>query len=197
MRTLTAVLTLASVMAGSLAAQQPKRRVAVLNFDYSTVYSNVSAIFNTNVDVGKGIADLLVDKLVSDGQFAVYERKAIDKIMQEQNFSNSDRANPASAARIGQLLGVDAIVIGSITQFGRDDKTTEVGALGRVTGRYGIGGVRKKESKATVQITARNLSRDTGEIPSSSSRVGSSPRSGTALLGSRGNAADPSRRPHH
>ena len=39
----------------------------------------------------------------------------------------SDRANPTSAARIGKLLGVDAIIVGSITQFGQETKNTKVG----------------------------------------------------------------------
>lgn len=167
-------------------AEDRKRKVAVLNFDYSTVSSYVFSIFNSNVDVGKGVADLMVDKLVANGNYQVYERKALEKILQEQNFSNSDRANPATAARIGQLIGVDAIIVGSITQFGRDDKTTEVGAIGRVTGRYGISGVGKKESKAIVNITARIVNVDTGEIVASSTGHGESTRSGTALLGSGG-----------
>jgi curli biogenesis system outer membrane secretion channel CsgG len=166
--------------------QARKRRVAVLNFDYATVYSSVQAIFNSNVDVGKGVADLLVDKLVASGVYQVYERKNMDKILTEQNFSNSDRANPATAARIGQLIGVDAIIIGSITQFGRDDKSTEVGAIGRVTGRYGISGVGKKESKAVVALNARLINVDTGEVMGVASGQGTSTRSGTALTGSGG-----------
>ena len=91
----------------ALSQAQPKKRVAVLNFDYATVQSGVAAIFGSNQDVGKGIADLLVDKLVSDGTYSVIERKMLDKVIAEQNFSNSDRADPTSAAKIGRVLGVD------------------------------------------------------------------------------------------
>ena len=35
----------------------PKKRVAVMNFDYGTVRSAVAAIWGTDQDVGKGIAD--------------------------------------------------------------------------------------------------------------------------------------------
>lgn len=170
-----------------LAAQQErKRRVAVINFDYGTVQSYVSSIFNQNVDIGKGVADLLVEKLVTSGVYQVYERKALEKILAEQNLSNSDRADPATAARIGQLIGVDAIVMGSITRFGRDDKTTEVGAIGRVTGRYGISGVGKKQSKAVVTLSARIVNVDTAEVAVAASGNGESTRSGTALMGSGG-----------
>ncbi|MBI3683942.1 MAG: curli production assembly protein CsgG [Acidobacteria bacterium] len=181
---ITATLALSCVL--PLTPQERKRRVAIMNFEYGTVSSSVASIFNTNVDVGRGIADILVDKLVTSGAYQVYERKALDKILQEQNFSNSDRANPASAARIGQLIGVDAIIVGSITQFGRDDKTTEVGAIGRVTGRYGISGVGKRESKAVVALTSRIINVDTGEIVATASGTGQSTRGGTALLGAGG-----------
>src|SRR5229473_1070345 len=96
-------------------AAAQKKRVAVLDFDYGTVQTSVAALFGSNQDVGKGITDMLVEKLVKDGKYSVIERKALDKILAEQNFSNSDRANPATAARIGQILGVDAIIMGSIT----------------------------------------------------------------------------------
>jgi len=168
---------------------QPKKRVAILTFDYATVQSNVAAIFGSNQDIGKGIADLLVDRFVNGGVYSVIERKALDAIMKEQNFSNSDRADANTAAKLVRILGVDAIVIGSITQFGRDDKGTKVGGggFGGITGRYGIGGVGHKEAKAVVNITARIINVETGEILASATGQGASERSGTTLLGGGGN----------
>lgn len=189
-RTTVCVAVVAAACSATAQAQQ-KKRVAVMNFDYATVQSSVSAIFGTNQDVGKGIADLLVDKLVSDGTYSVIERQALDKILAEQNFSNSDRADPASAAKIGKVLGVDAIIIGSITQFGRDDKKTDVGggALGGLSGRFGVGGVRKTKSTAVVAITARMINTSTAEILASSTGKGESTRSGTGLIGAGGSSA--------
>jgi curli biogenesis system outer membrane secretion channel CsgG len=173
-------------------AQAPKKRVAVFDFDYATVQSGLSGIFGTNVDVGKGIADLIVDRLVIDGTYSVIERKAIGKIMAEQNFSNSDRVDPNSAAKLGKILGVEAIIIGSITQFGRDDKSIGVGGggIGGLAGRYGLGGVGKKESKAVVAINARMVSTDTAEILGVAQGKGESKRSGVNLLGAGGSAAN-------
>ena len=85
--------------------QGRKKRVAVFDFDYATVQKYSDAAFGANVDVGKGIADLLVKHLVQDGTYSVIERKAMDKILAEQNFSNSDRADPNSAAKIGTRCG--------------------------------------------------------------------------------------------
>jgi curli biogenesis system outer membrane secretion channel CsgG len=176
---------LASCLLAPVQAQD-KKRVAVMNFEYGTVSTYVSQIFGSNVDIGKGIADMLVDRLVNGGQYSVIERKALDKLITEQNFSNSDRADPTSAARIGKLLGVSAIVIGSITEFGRDDKKTNIGGFGSAAGRFGIGGVGKSESKAVVQITARLVNVETGEILASVQGRGESKRGGTSLLGAGG-----------
>jgi curli biogenesis system outer membrane secretion channel CsgG len=185
------VASLSLVLLAAVSYGQQKKRVAIMNFDYATVQNSVSAIFGTNQDIGKGIADLLVDKLVNDGTYSVIERKVLDKIIAEQNFSNSDRADANSAAKIGKILGVDAIIIGSITQFGRDDKKTSVGGggLGGITGRFGVGGVSKSDSKAVVAITARLISTDTAEILASSTGRGESTRSGTALIGAGGSSS--------
>lgn len=180
-------LFLAAALTTSAAAQQ-KKRVAVINFDYATVRSSVAAIWGTDQDIGKGIADLIVEKLVASGKYSVIERKALDKILSEQNFSNSDRADSNTAAKIGRVLGVDAIVMGSITQFGRDDKSTGVGggAMSRVSGRFGIGGFKRTEAKAVVGISARMVNTDTGEIFATAKGVGESTRKGTSLLGAGG-----------
>ncbi len=174
----------------SSGAAQDKKRVAVMDFDYATVQSGISAIFGSNLDVGKGVADMLVQDLVKSGVYSVIERKALDKVLAEQNFSNSDRADPNSAAKLARILGVDGIIIGSITQFGRDDKGTSVGggALGGL-GKFGIGGISKKESKAVVGISARLISTETAEILTVAEGKGESKRSGTALLGSGGSSS--------
>src|ERR1700685_3515193 len=132
-----------------------KKRIAIFDFDYATVQTVSAAAFGTNVDVGKGISDLLVRHLVQDGTYSVMERKAMDKILGEQNFSNSDRADANSAAKIGRILGVDAIIVGSITQFGYDNKDTKVGGGGGGWGGVGVGGFSHKKSKAGVQVEAR------------------------------------------
>jgi len=172
--------------APAAAAAGPKRLVTVMNFDYGTVQNYVQQIFGSNQDIGKGISDMLVDKLLKDGKYRLVERSALDKILAEQNFSNSDRADSNTAAKIGKVLGVDAIVIGSITQFGRDDQHTNVGGGGYGLGRFGLGGVGTSKAKAVVAITARVVNVSTGEILASVQGQGESTRSSTSLLGAGG-----------
>lgn len=168
-----------------LAGRRP--RVAVMDFDYGTVQTASAAVFGTNVDIGKGITNLLVTGLVKDGNFSVIERQALDKVLNEQNFSNSNRADPNSAAKIGKLLGVDAIVTGTITEFGNETKKTNLGGGGGNWGGFGLGGLGHSNSKANVAITARIINIDTGEIMAVADGTGQSHRSSTSMLGGGGN----------
>jgi len=175
-QTSTTTSTAAAAPAAAPAQPGVRHRVAVMSFDYGTVHSNVAAIFGSDQDIGKGITDLLVQKLVQEGTYSVIERSALDKLMTEQNFSNSDRADATSAAKIGKLLGVDCIIIGSITQFGRDDKHTNVGGGGYSGWTHGIGGVGVSKAKAVVGITARMVNVNTGEILAAVTGTGESER---------------------
>jgi curli biogenesis system outer membrane secretion channel CsgG len=180
------IACLAAVPSAAQSAPR-KPRVAVMDFDYATVQTSTAALFGTNVDVGKGITDLLITDLVKDGTYSIIERQALDKLMAEQNFSNSNRADPASAAKLGKLLGVDAIIVGSITEFGNETQKKNIGGGGGNWGGFGIGGIGHSNSKANVGITARLVNVDTGEILAVAEGTGQSSRSSTSLLGGGGN----------
>ena len=184
MKRVSVLLLALAVGAGFLSAQAPtKRRIAVLDFDYATVHQWVYDIFGSDQDIGKGIADMLVTNLVRNGTYSVIERKQLDQVLREQNFQQSGRADPSSAVQLAKILGVDAIIIGSITQFGRDDKKLGVGGAGVHVGGIGIGGFGKKSAKAVVQIDARIVSTTTAEILGVATGHGESKRSGLTLAG--------------
>ncbi len=177
-----ALLTLGLTLTTSLGAQaQDKKRVAVLDFEYQTVRQYVYDVFGSNVDIGKGIANMLVTDLVRNGTYSVIERQALDKILSEQNFQTSGRADPSTAAQLGKLLGVDAVIIGAITQFGRDDKKIGIGAAPKI-GPVKIGGIGKSESKATVVLDARIIDVQTGEILAVATGKGESKRGGAKFF---------------
>src|SRR5437899_2828735 len=183
MKRLAAAVLALVCSAHVVSAQAPaKRRVAVLDFDYATVHEYVSDLFGGDVDIGKGIADMLVTNLVRNGTFTVIERSKLDQVLREQNFQQSGRADPSSAVQLAKLLGVDAIIIGSITQFGRDDK--KLGVAGGVhVGGMGRGGLGRKTAKAVVNIDARIVSTTTAEVLGVATGYGESKRSGTSLIG--------------
>lgn len=175
------VLALGAVM--TVGAQASRPTVALLDFEFGTVQKWWSG----NQDIGKGIADMLVDELVNDGSFRVIERKRLDAILAEQNFSDSERADPSAKtlASIGKVLGVKYLIVGSITRFGLESSNKSVGG-GGFGSKFGIGEVGKSQGKANVAITARMIDTATGEIMVSARGDGTSKRSGFLLAGGGG-----------
>ncbi|MGB9334210.1 MAG: CsgG/HfaB family protein [Candidatus Acidiferrales bacterium] len=172
---------LIALICSSAAAQDAatKKRIAIFNFDNGTPGAGANpyaAIFGTSADqdVGRGISAMLIVKLVQDGKYTVIERAELDKILSEQNFSNSDRADATTAAKIGRLLGVDAIILGTVTRFGPDDKHSTSGG-GTMFGR---GGMKTVKSKAVVGISSRVVNVTTGEIITAFTGTGESAKAG-------------------
>ncbi|MCZ2154510.1 MAG: curli production assembly protein CsgG [Bryobacterales bacterium] len=181
-----ATILMSALLLTAPALAQQKKRVAVLDFEYGTVQTWVSHMFGQNVDVGRGVSDLLVEKLLATGKYSLIERSALDKVLKEQNFSNSDRADSTTAAKIGAVLGVDAIITGSITKFGSDDNSTGLGGFGRSLGGFGMGGIKLKNAKAVVGISARIIDVNTAEILAAVTGNGESKRKGASLAGAGG-----------
>ena len=178
---------------------QEKKRIAVLSFDYAAVRTSAAGILGGETDLGKAVSDLLVAQLLADGKFSLIERQVLDKILTEQNFSNSDRTDPSTAAKLGRILGVDALVVGTVTQFGLDNKVSNMGgsslsgiglmnskagaALNNITSHFAGASVQKKDDSALVGITARLIDTSTGQILAAVNGNGESRRSGTSLVG--------------
>ena len=118
LRFVTVLVTVLAVagLAVSAEAQSKRPTVAVMDFDYSAVNNWWSGVWG-NYDIGKGVADQVVDELINESDFRVIERKRIDTVLAEQDFQASDRADPHTQARIGKVLGVRYIIAGSITKF--------------------------------------------------------------------------------
>jgi curli biogenesis system outer membrane secretion channel CsgG len=182
-RLVMAVAAVACLVVPATAQSSKRPTVALLDLDFGTVQQWWSG----NWDIGKGIADLIVDGLVEDGSYRVIERKRLDAILAEQNFSNSDRADPTAAkvAKLGKALGVKFLIVGSITKFGTENKDMKVGG-GGFGSKFGVGQVGTKKGKATVAIATRVVDTSTGEVMVVAKGEGTSSRSGLLLAGGAG-----------
>ena len=117
-----AIVLLASVAAVGIVAPhqagaQGKIRIAVMNF-----YNNSSWHYWVD-NLGSAAADELATQLVKSGRFSVIERRELESIIAEQDLGASGRVNASTAAGIGQLLGAQLVVTGSITQFSVNTKS--------------------------------------------------------------------------
>ncbi len=83
----------------------PKKTIAVYGFEVIGRPGDSYAQYAT---------EKLTHELVSFGKLLVIERSRLEEILKEQNFSLSVLADASTAARIGKLLAVDAVVIGTI-----------------------------------------------------------------------------------
>ena len=183
-RILSFFMCLALLLAAGTASAQQKKRVAILSFDDAAVEASAAKAVGTSQDVGGFLSDVVVKELLKGSTYTVVERRAIDQVLKEQNFSNSNRVDPKTAAAIGRLLGVDAIIMGSVTQFGVEESAVALGSgsLGRVT-RGVLGGGKRVNSKATVGLTARMVDTKTGEILTAASGSGESSKASVAASG--------------
>jgi hypothetical protein len=56
--------------------------------------------------------------------FSLVERGELDKILSEQNISNSGLIDDSQAAEVGKLLGIDAMLTGSVSYSSKDEQST-------------------------------------------------------------------------
>jgi len=166
-------------LAGGASAQTAKAKrplVAVTDFDYGTVGYH----WWGDYDIGKGMADQVMDQLLEEGSFRVVERKKLDTILAEQDFAHSDRADPGAAklSKLGKVLGVRYVITGSITKFGGEDK----GKGGSLKGIHvGLG-----KAKTEVTVTARMVDTTTGEVLLAAKGEGVSKKGGGFSFGKSG-----------
>lgn len=143
--TALAVLALSIGHAAPVEAQQ-KVRIAVMDF------ANNSGWTYWGEQLGAAAADELMTQLVKSGEFTVIERERLHTILAEQQLGMSGAVNPSTATRIGELLGVQVILTGSITQFSIDRKS---GGIGPVSANY---------TEAESRLDVRIVDTTTGEI---------------------------------
>jgi curli biogenesis system outer membrane secretion channel CsgG len=88
----------------------PKRRVGVVEFENKSAYGQGR--------LGGAASDILVTELVKSGKFIVVERDRMSRILEEQKLQGQGLIDSVTAVKIGQIMGLEAIVVGSVSQFG-------------------------------------------------------------------------------
>lgn len=162
---------------------QPKRSVAVNDFEYSAVRTSIQAIFGTQQDIGKGINALMINRIAKDGSFRVVERANVGVVLKEQDFGASGRVKQGTQARSGQVRGADYTLMGDIVVFGRDDRNRGAYGGGGTAAGGGFGGAGRSEGKAVVVLAYRLVDNETSEILLSGEARGESKRSSTRGFG--------------
>ena len=107
MRTFSSLLI--TILTASLMAQSGKPTVAILDFD--------------GQDVSESEVQTLTERMRTEigntNAVRLIERKAVEKIMAEQGFQQTGCTSDECAAEVGQLLGVQFMVSGTIGKVGK------------------------------------------------------------------------------
>lgn len=105
-----------------------KNKTTIAVVEFADLEGNIT-------NFGRFMAEELITRLHETEKFKVIERQLLNQVIKEQKLTLSGIVDPASAKQLGKVLGVDAIVSGSITDLGK-----------------------------TVRVNARLISTETGEI---------------------------------
>ncbi len=94
---------------------EENKKVKIGVIEFSNIQGNITSL-------GKYIAEELTTRLYRTNRFNVIERQMMDKLLKEQNLSLHGYIDIDSEVGIGKVLGLDAIVSGSITDLGSSVK---------------------------------------------------------------------------
>lgn len=146
--------------------------------------------------IGAGAAKMLETALVKSNNFAVFTRRELDKVLKEQALGKTGMVTPQSAAKAGNLLGVNAIVIGSVTEFGEKKSGTQISgqamraltAHERGSGKgwamiLGAGALGFSKAAARVVIDVQLIDTTTGRIIIADSSEGVESSLGISVAG--------------
>jgi len=129
-----------------------KRKIALGRVSNETSYGKSLLRDNAGDPVGKQIADMLSKALTESGAYVVLERTDLSKLQDESKLTGTKQ----------NLVGVDALIMGSLTEFGR--KT--VGESGFVSS--------SKKQVAFAKIDVRVVDVTTGQSLFATSGAGES-----------------------
>jgi curli biogenesis system outer membrane secretion channel CsgG len=122
---------------------QGKIKVAIWEFDNNAAHTywysdKLGPAARNIIDTAFSENKLLASK------FSVVERDKLNLVLKEQGLAQTGAVDPATAAKVGKILGVKYIILGGIDKF---DVNKNSGAIGR----FGVG-ASVVQSNATVNL---------------------------------------------
>ncbi len=136
--------------APGFAGKEPKKRVAVVDFQNEAGYSQYK-----HGDMGGGMTEKLIEALIGTGKFVVLERQALRDVLAEQNLGNVAKVEPAV---LGRLTSAQALIRGVITNV---DVPESDEARGVKVGKFRVSA---KNETVSVRVNLRIIDTVTGQV---------------------------------
>lgn len=134
-------------------------RIAVLTFDGGNI--NWTRYSFRRERILESITEQITNELVGTEGFNVIERTRVEEVLTEQDFGASGRVDNYSAAEIGRILGVEALILGTVNRMEISDQ-----------GGIKVGPVSLSGVQVDVEYTGRLVDTETAEILMSFKGVG-------------------------
>jgi len=144
----------------------PKLRVGVVNFQNKTP--------SVVLGIGEAAADILGTILQKTERFIVIPQQDIDSILSQQRMGG---INPDTAAKMGEIMGLNAIVTGAVTAYSEAEEGTD----------FIVGKSKKQIARVTVDY--RIVDTTTGVQLMADSGAGIYEKKVTTVLGAGGKAS--------
>ena len=109
MRKLTLIFAVLLCVANILTAQETKGKPTILVIPF-----DAKNIEQTEVEV---LFDKFTNKIADSGKFKVVDRSKVDEIKKQHEFQNSDWSSDEKAAKLGNALNANMVVVGKLMPF--------------------------------------------------------------------------------
>ncbi len=150
------------------------RKVAIMNFENRSSYSAKAS----GTDLGTKMNDYLTEQLIKEFRgvgdknalhmkgartnvFNLVERSRLDQVLKEQKLAVSGAIDESQAVEVGKLLGVDAIIVGSISYTHKDSKKTERKQDSKTKKYYNLHVYRRD---VTTEVRMKIISVETAQV---------------------------------
>jgi curli biogenesis system outer membrane secretion channel CsgG len=141
----------------------PKLRVGIVDFVNKSSYGAGR--------LGTSASDILTTELFKTGAFILVERAQLKQVLGEQALGQTGVVSAESAAQAGKVLGLNALVTGSISQFGVS------------TGGADYGVYKQKVQTAKCAVDVRVVDASTGQLLFADAGKGEFERKAQEVLG--------------
>jgi len=141
----------------------PKLRVGIVDFVNKSSYGAGR--------LGTSASDILTTELFKTGAFILVERAQLRQVLGEQSLGQTGVVNAETAAQAGKVLGLNALVTGSISQFGVS------------TGGADYGVYKQKVQTAKCTVDVRVVDASTGQLLFADSGRGEFEKKAQEVLG--------------
>ena len=91
---------------------------AVLEFQNATSYGGDQ--------LSRVGSDMLITAMKRSGRFLLVERERLDRVLEEQALGQTGALDPNTRAKVGQVLGAQYIILGTVSEFGFKESEAQV-----------------------------------------------------------------------